>query len=204
MVLSTLIASLALGAPATVLEAVRTSVPEGRRAEVVRFQAEQSDCQVQQAALKTAVRTSGRVAVQLKGQMPNGAACEAWGWVQVAVYGKAWVTTKPLRAGDALMPATVEAERELKSERTFLNELPADAQAARALPLGTALEEHHVKRSGVAWGAKVTVSLQVGALVVEQTGRSLPCGREKTCALLANGKRVEGQLSNGKLWIVMP
>ncbi len=204
MVLSALIASITLAVPPAVLEALREAVPEGRRVEVVRFQAPRTDCPVLQATLKAAVRTSGRVPVQLKGQQPNGAACESWGWVQVAVYGKALVTNRPLRTGEALSGAAFETERELKSERTFLAELPVGAQASRALPAGTALETHHVKRNGPAFGANVMISLKVGSLVVEQTGRSLPCGREKTCALLANGKRVEGQFSNGKLWVEMP
>jgi hypothetical protein len=53
-------------------------------------------------------------------------------------------------------------------------------------------------------GEIVKVMIVSGALVIEQAGRGVPCGRGRSCASLASGKQVEGDLVEGKLVVQAP
>jgi len=53
-------------------------------------------------------------------------------------------------------------------------------------------------------GQTVKVVIVSGTLVIEQAGRATPCVRGRSCATLASGKVVEGELSEGKLMVQAP
>jgi hypothetical protein len=53
-------------------------------------------------------------------------------------------------------------------------------------------------------GEMVKVMVVSGALVIEQTGRGAPCVRGRSCAVLASGKQVEGELVDGRLVVQAP
>ena len=54
------------------------------------------------------------------------------------------------------------------------------------------------------FGEVVKVVVVSGALMIEQTGRGAPCARGRSCAVLASGKQVEGELVDGRLVVQSP
>ena len=153
-----------------------------------------SACKVREARVERAIEGSGRFPVKLTGR-----GCPAWGWVEVKVHAMALVTTRPVRAGDSLAGAVTEAEREV---RPPLRELATDVQGARAgrtLGRGQVVEKSHLEAAGAAPGSTVKVLVKAGALQIIQSGRVVPCGRGRTCAVMPSGKHLEGEMVNGRL-----
>jgi hypothetical protein len=148
---------------------------------------------------------SGRVAVRLTGRTAAGDPCEGWAWVRVRVFAPAPVTTRALRAGDPLKAAVMLQDREIRAGHPPAAEhLLATAVASRALPAGHLVEADHARGPSARPGDPLKVVVISGSLVIEQTGRSVPCARGRTCAILPSRKQVEGDLIDGRLVVQSP
>jgi hypothetical protein len=164
--------------------------------------ARQAGCQVGDAEVLGSVEGSGRIAVKLIGQRPGGQPCEVWTWVRVRVMAPLPVSTRALRAGDPVAEAYVTEERELRAGHAPPRIGP-QAVATRAIAAGQVLQSDQVGDPSVRLGQGLKVLVVSGALTIEQSGRSVPCARGRTCAVLASGARVEGELIDGRL-VVQP
>jgi len=171
------------------LEGVRTSSGAG--------------CTAESWEALRAVEASGSTALRFTGRTTGGVACQGFAWGRVRVLAPAAVTTRELREGEPLAGATASEEREVLPGRHLLASPPAGAAAARRLAAGAALEASAV-RTGPAPGEPVMVLLRAGALPVEQAGRTVPCPRGHTCALLPSGRRVEGRFVDGHILVEAP
>ena len=149
------------------------------------------------------VDSSGPAGLRFEGHDARGGACQGFAWARVKVRAPAVVTTRAVREGESLVAAVTLSPREVLPGRRSLGELPAGAVAGRSLAAGTSLDAQAV-RVGPRVGEPVAVVLRLGALSVEQPGRSVPCARDRACALLPSGRRVEGHLADGRLLVEAP
>ncbi len=189
-------------------EALKAAVTiSGARVDVVALDRPAGDCVTTgAAALMEASRPidgSGRVAVKLTGLRPAGSACEIWAWARVRVFAQVPIAAHAIRAGETLMPAVRTEEREIKS-----GHVPAvltdTSTAARAVGVGQIIEAGTVSADVPRAGQPIKVLIVSGALVVEQIGRAVPCGRGSACAILPSGKHVEGTFADGRLTVQLP
>ncbi len=161
------------------------------------------DCQVTQAEVAQPIEASGRLAVKISGRAARGGHCELWIWARVRVVAPVAVASRALRAGDPLDGAYTTEERELR-----LGHAPAvigpSSVATRALAAGQMLDASVVAEPTLRSGDVVKVVVVSGSLVIEQTGRAVPCVRGRSCAVLASGKQVEGELVDGRLMVQSP
>jgi len=160
------------------------------------------ECQATSAELLRPIDGSGRVAVKVAGRSVRGK-CDAWIWVRVRVVAPVAVAARSLAAGDRLDGATMVEERELHAGHAPATIGPASV-ATRAVGAGQLIEAALVGEPTVRLGDTVKVVIVSGALVIEQTGRGAPCARGRSCATLATGKLVEGELREGKLVVLAP
>ena len=146
-----------------------------------------------------AIDGSGRVAVKFSGRD-----CSGWGWVHLEVWAETAVTTRVVRAGEALASSFTMVEQEVRSGRTpFVP--PADAVAVRGLPAGTAIRAADVSRSAVVAGDPIKILVVSGVLAVEAQGRRIPCGPSRACAVLSSGKHLEGRMDDrGRMIVELP
>jgi len=162
-----------------------------------------ADCRATSAELLRPIDGSGRVAVKVTGRSAHGKSCDAWTWVRVRVVARVAVAARALVAGDRLDGATVIEERELRVGHAPALIGPASV-VARAVGAGQVIEAALVSEPMLRPGQTVKVVIVSGSLVIEQTGRAAPCVRGRSCATLASGKLVEGELSDGKLMVQAP
>jgi hypothetical protein len=155
-------------------------------------------CDATAAVISRPIDGSGKFAVKLTGK-----GCSAWAWLKVDVWAQVPVTTRLVREGERLDDAVTFVDRQITSGRAPVT-LSSESVAARTLARGQALMPNDVKRTGGNAGDVVKVTVQTGSLVVETSGRIVACGRDKTCAVLASGKHVEGRLQNGSLVVEIP
>jgi hypothetical protein len=150
-------------------------------------------CHVRSASVPRSIDGSGRVAVKIAGKN-----CSGWGWIRLEVWSETAVTTRALRAGEAVETGYAMVEQEVRSGRMpFVP--PAGAVAVRTLPAGTAIDARDVSKSSVVAGDPVKVII-AGTVAIETQGRRIPCVRSRACAVLPTGKHVEGQMDdNGRL-----
>jgi flagella basal body P-ring formation protein FlgA len=148
------------------------------------------------------IEGSSRVAVKVTAPSGPGrrAECVVWLWADVRVMGTAPVTRYAIRAGERLSGAAVRLEiREIR-----LGHPPAaldeTSVADRFLGAGQMVEPSAARAAGLRNGDAVKVVLVAGAMMVEQNGRALACGRAQ-CAVLPSGKHVEGILVDGRLMV---
>jgi len=151
------------------------------------------------------VSASGEAPLRFTGKGDRGQGCQAFAWARVRVLAPGLVLTRAVRAGEPLEAAVRPAEVELKAGRSGpLPSVPEGARAARALSPGSPLLSADVL-SGPLPGEPVTVLVRAGGgLELSQTGRAIPCGRDRACALLPSGRRVEGRLEGGLLVLEVP
>jgi hypothetical protein len=150
-------------------------------------------CEATSASINRPIDGSGRFAVKL-----SGSGCTAWAWLKVDVWAQVPVTTRLVREGERLDDAVTFVERPVTAGRAPAA-LSAESVAAHPIARGQALYPSDVKRTGGNAGDTVKVLVQSGALVVETSGRIVGCGHDRTCAVLASGKHVEGRLQDGHL-----
>ena len=157
-------------------------------------------CEATSAVISRPIDGSGKFAVKLTGK-----GCSSWAWLKVDVWAQVPVTTRLVREGERLdgVDAVTFVERQITSGRPPVT-LSAESVAARSLARGQAVMPNDVKRTGGNAGDAVKVTVQSGSLVVQTSGRIVACGRDKTCAVLASGKHVEGRLQNGSLVVEIP
>jgi hypothetical protein len=176
----------------------RALVVPGARLVPVRFTAP-ATCRVSSASVARPIDGSGRVAVKIAGR-----GCSGWAWAEVQVWAETSVTTRVVRAGDPLGPASTVVEREIRSGQVpFV--VGADAVASRTLPLGNVIQPGDVSRSSVTLGDQVKVVFLSGTVAIETQGRRSGCLRGRDCAILSSGRHVEGHLDEaGRLIVEVP
>jgi len=153
-------------------------------------------CRVRRASVPRAIDGSGRVAVKFVGNN-----CSGWGWVRLEIWSETAVTTRALRAGEAVESGFAMVEREVRPGRMpFVP--PVGGVAVRSLPAGTALDPRDVSMSSVVAGDPVKVVVAAGAVAIETQGRRVPCAPSRACAVLSTGKHVEGRMDDGGRLIV--
>jgi flagella basal body P-ring formation protein FlgA len=156
------------------------------------------DCRVSEAEVAQPIEASGRLAVKISGRAAHGGHCDSWIWVRVRVVAPVAVAKHALRAGDSLENAYDTEERELRAGHTPAAIGPSSV-VTRAVAAGQILDGAVVGEPTLRFGDVVKVLVVSGALVIEQTGRGAPCARGRSCAVLASGKQVEGELVDGRL-----
>jgi hypothetical protein len=161
------------------------------------------DCRATDAEVTQPIEATGRLAVKVGGHAAHGGRCDVWIWVRVRVVATVAVATRALRAGDALDGAYDTEERELRAGRAPVV-IGSASVATRALAAGQMLDATVVGEPTVRPGDVVKVVVMSGALVIEQTGRGARCAHGHSCAVLASGKQVEGDLVDGRLVVQSP
>jgi len=157
-----------------------------------------ADCRAVDAEVLRPIQGSGRIAVKVSGHSSRGKNCDVWTWVEVRVVAPVAVAARALAAGERLDGATAIEERELRAGHAPAAIGPLSV-AARPMVAGQLLEAALVSEPTVRLGEANKVVIISGALVIEQSGRGAPCARGRSCATLASGKQVEGDLVDGKL-----
>ena len=153
-------------------------------------------CHIRNASVSHPIDGSGRVAVKFAGRN-----CSGWGWVRLEVWSETAITTRALRAGEAVETGYARVEQEVRSGRMpFVP--PAGAVAVRNLPAGTALDPRDVSNSSVVAGDPVKIIVAAGAVAIATQGRRIPCSPSRACAVLASGKHVEGRMDDSGRLIV--
>jgi hypothetical protein len=185
--------------PAEVQSAVDSSVAiAGARVVVVEYTPSKGrPCDATSATIARPIDGSGKFAVKLSGK-----GCTAWAWLTLDVWAAVPVTTRLVREGERLDDAVTFVDRKITSGRAPVT-LSAESVASRPLPRGQAVMPNDVKRSSGNAGDTVKILVLSGALAVETQGRIVGCGRDRTCAVLASGKHVEGRLQGGRLVVEM-
>jgi hypothetical protein len=157
------------------------------------------NCRPTSASLPRPIDGTGRFAVQLE-----GGGCRAWAWLRVEVWAPVMITTRAVRAGEPLEEAVTAVERPVTAANPPATLAPG-AVATHSFPRGKALGPNDVRTgASVGSGATLKVLVRSGTLVIATTGRLVPCGRGRTCAVLASGKHMEGQLADGRLVVDVP
>jgi hypothetical protein len=208
-----LVLHLLLAAPARTPEAALSAAlaRPGARLEVLAVRATSTGCAAESFEVRGAIEASGDVPLRLAGRDARGGACTGAAWASVRVFAPALVTARALREGEALDPAVVLAEREVRPSRPAVAALPEGATASRPLRALEALAPGDV-RTGPRPGGDVAVVVRAGSLEIERAGRVLPCPRERdpggrearACALLPGGRKVEGRFRDGRILVEAP
>jgi flagella basal body P-ring formation protein FlgA len=183
----------ALAAPGARLD----SVVEERSA------ARSNDCRAVTAEVTRPIDGSGRVALKITGRSLHGQSCDGWTWVRVRVVAPVMVTARAVREGERVAGATVSEERELRAGHEPATVGPASV-AVRAIAAGQMIEASQISEPTLRAGEAVKVLVVSGAVAIEQSGRAVPCTRGRSCAMLASGRRVEGDLVDGRLVVESP
>jgi flagella basal body P-ring formation protein FlgA len=131
-----------------------------------------------------------------------GKNCSGWGWVRLEVWSETAVTTRTVRAGEAVAFAMVE--QEIRAGRMPF--VPSTgAVAVRSLSAGTTLSPADVSLSAVVAGDPVKIIVAAGAVAIETQGRRVACARSRACAVLSSGKHLEGRMDDdGRLIVEVP
>ena len=155
-----------------------------------------ANCRIRNASVAHAIDGSGRVAVKFSGR-----GCTGWGWVHLEVWAETAVTTRAVRAGEALAESFALIEQEVRPGRMPYVP-PQGAVAVRGLSSGTTINAADVSRSAVVAGDPIKILVVSGVLAVEAQGRRIPCGQSRACAVLSSGKHLEGHMDDGGRLIV--
>jgi flagella basal body P-ring formation protein FlgA len=178
----------------------------GARADVVSLDRPSGDCittgsNTRMEATRP-IDGSGRFALKLVGARA-GKACEVWAWARVKVFAQVPVASRSIRAGETLTSAVRIEEREIKPGHAPATLTDASV-ADRSLGIGQMIESDAVRAPGLRAGEPVKIILVSGTLAIEQTGRAVPCGRNRNCAVLPSGKHLEGTIADGRLVVQVP
>lgn len=160
-------------------------------------------CRITHAAPTRDITGTGRVSVALDGENAHRA-CHGWAWVDVQLRGSICTTTANVASGEPLASAL---HREEKSLRAGEQACPAGVEqsvAGRALKRGVIIRARDVRPAGPVAGQSVDVVLHSGGVTLTQTGRTVTCGRGRTCAEFPSGRRVDGTWSAGRLMVEVP
>jgi hypothetical protein len=175
----------------------------GARAEVLEVRTTSGGCDAESFEAQGRIEASGRVPLRYAGRDRAGRQCAGAAWAHVRVLAPALVVARDVRAGEPLEAAVATAEREVRPGRAPLLSVPPSALAARALHAGELLAPSAVQ-VGPRPGEAVTVVVRAGPLELERSARAIPCARERACALLPGGRRVEGRWVEGRILLEAP
>ncbi len=154
-------------------------------------------CRVKAYRVEAPIRNSGRHRVRLVGRDGKGRRCQAFGIVRVEVFARVPVTRRAVAAGRPLAGSVVLRERPVRRGMRTGDWIEPEAVAARPLRADAVVRPQDVRRPRPRPGQRVHVVLSAGPIRIEDEGRIVPCGREKVCARLSTGRRVEGRLVSG-------
>jgi hypothetical protein len=162
-------------------------------------------CTIASAEVRRPLTASGRVAGFLRGRDNAERACEGWAWVKVRLFAQALVTTRSIREGEPIDRATFTVvTREILPGRVPAQSIPPGAVAARPLGAKQLIEIPDLRAPQAKPGSSIKVAIRSGVLTIEQTGRAVPCSRNRSCALLPSGRRVEGELVGDRIVVEVP
>lgn len=186
-------------APPFVADAVARTSP-GARATVTEYRPTlPPGCEATSAVALASPDLAGRLMLRLSGTSGGGLVCDGFATARAQLVGPVYVVTKPVARGAPLADAVTLEDRPVHGLPSRVNNLTTGATAAQPLPPGTVLEARHVATQGPKAGDKVTVVLKSGAITLVQEARLAPCIPGRSCAVLPTGRRVEGQLVEGRL-----
>lgn len=106
------------------------------------------------------------------------------------------LSTPALAGSTTVTRARVNARRPTASASVPPARAPAPAAPAPATTPPAAPKP--------AMGTSVHVVVVAGALTIEEVGHVVPCSRDAVCAVVPSGKHVEGEMVDGKLFVVAP
>ncbi len=207
-----LLLALMVGAPADAGRALAeratadaVAIP-GARAELLDYRPRlDATCAPTSAAADRRLLGSGQVALRLSGADGRGRPCQGWAWARVKLVASVMAAARAVHRGEPLEGATRLEERELRSFRQPVFSIPKGAKAAQSLAAGQMLEPDHLLDPSVPEpGQPVAVVLRRGPVDVALEGTAVPCPRGRACAQLPSGRRVEGQLIDRQLVVVIP
>jgi hypothetical protein len=182
----TLAAGLGSGAEVVVVE-YRPTLPAG--------------CIPSEASLAGRLDGAGRGLLRLTGTNGRGARCDGYASVRAQVSMPVWVVGAPVAKGEAVGDRATKTLRPRTAGQPVIDLDPA-ARAATFLPAGTILEPRHLVRADAPQaGTDIAVVVADGRLTVTAKGRVVACGNDRTCALMPGGRKVEGTMRNGKLYV---
>lgn len=162
-----------------------------------------ADCTAYKAIVPP-ISGSGQFAVRLFGQTKAGAPCDGWAWVRAHIFVRAWVTGQAIPQGAPIEGAIVSAEREWKAGSSLVLSVPEGSVASFPLGSNVALEEAHIKAKTPDLGQTITVRMVSGNIQVDQQARWTSCSKNSACALLPNGRRIEGHWNGERLIVENP
>ena len=201
------LAALPDATPLTAADAIAAAVAvPGARAEVREVRVTTgAACPARRTEVLRPVTGSGEVPLRFSGVGSDGRVCQAFGWASVRVTAPGLVATRTIRAGEPLAGAVASGTVELRTGRSApLATVPPGGRAARTLATGAPVLATDV-RAGPLPGEPITVVVRIpGGLELSQDGRAVPCARDRACALLPGGRRVEGRLEGGHLILEAP
>lgn len=204
-----ILAATALSTSQAVPPSVAIAIHEGRvhagdRVKIMSYRGSiPGDCQLLSATPTRPVQRSGSIALRLEGERENGSPCAGTGVAKVQVKTKVWVSEKTIARGEALQGNLVTKYMDVGVRRA-MREVPGNAVARRQIQAGAVLELQHAIVPGTEPGTPVRVVLSQGPVRVAQKGVIVPCIKERVCARLPSGKRVEGTFSAGVLEVKVP
>jgi hypothetical protein len=179
-------AGLGVGAEATVVE-YRPTLPAG--------------CTATEATLAGRLDGAGRGLARLSGKDGRGAACDGFASLRAQVSVPVWVVRAPVAKGESIGDKA-EKSRRPRTGAEVMADLDPSAKAATSLAPGTVLEPRHlVSADAPAPGSDIAVVVKDGPLTVTGKGRVVACGRDHTCAQMPGGRRVEGIMRDGRLYV---
>lgn len=160
-------------------------------------------CKALAAVVDRPIQGSGTLVAKLNGQNREQETCAGWVRADVTVTAPVMIAARVLRAGEPLDLATTVEWREIGPGATPA--VPrAGAFAARTLMAGQVLDAASVRADRLASGGQVKVTVRSGGVTIEQSGRLVSCGADRTCAVLPSGKHVEGVMEDGRLVVRAP
>jgi len=153
-------------------------------------------CDPDRVELKQRIEGSGRVALRYFGK-----SCDGWAWADVQVFAPVLVTNRAVKSGEVMTDVVKTAERELRRGHQPVALVNDETTAARGIPAGTVVEKSDVRQAQPKLGSTIGITLVAGAIQIEDTGRVVPCSPDRVCVLLPSGKRLDGQMKNGRVWV---
>jgi hypothetical protein len=158
-------------------------------------------CVAREASMAGRLDGAGRGLVRLSGADGRGTACDGFAGVRAQVTLPVWVVRTAIAKGEAVGDKA-ERTRRPRTGADIVTELDPVSKAATALAPGTVLEPRHLVRADVpAPGTDIAVIVKDGPLTVTGKGRVVACGRDRVCAQMPGGRKVDGILRDGRLYV---
>ncbi|MFM2152326.1 MAG: hypothetical protein RL199_761 [Pseudomonadota bacterium] len=189
-------------APSFIRDALAAGLGAGAELVLVEYRPTlPADCRPSEAALTGRLDGSGRGLLRLAGVNGRGAACDGYASVRAQVSVPVWVVQSAVAKGEPVGDRAVKSMRP-RTGAEVVTDLDPAARSVTALAAGTVLEPRHLARADAPQpGSDIVVVVSDGPLTVTGKGRVVACGRDRICALMPGGRRVEGAVRDGRLYV---